>query len=262
MEIIQDLFAAYPVLSVAQTAFMVWMLVDAYRRQAETFWFLVIFFVPLLGAWVYFFAVKARDFPSLRLGALRPGGLFQRRPSLDELRYRAERMPTLVSQVTLAQRLIELGRYEEAIPHLQAALKTEPEHAPALYSLAVCHKEMGNADRAVPLLQGLLSRDPRWSNYVGWRLLIEARLLAGDPAGSLDACRELVRLAPTLEHTCLLAEHLLAGGRTEEARGVLERSLRDHDYAPGPIRRRNRRWASAARRLRKRVEAASGPAPR
>jgi hypothetical protein len=262
MEIIQDLIFANPLLSVAQTAFMVWMLVDAYRRQADTFWFLLIFFVPFIGAWAYFFVVKARDFQALRIGSISPGGLFQRRPSLDELRYRAEHMPTLVNQVNLAQRLIELGQHAEAIPYLQAALKTEPEHAPALYSLAVCHKEMGHPDWAVPLLQGLLSRDPRWSNYVAWHLLIEARTQAGDAAGALEACRELARLAPTLEHTCLLAEHLLAGGRTEEARNVLERSLRDHDYAPGPIRRRNRRWASAARRLRKRVEAESGPAPR
>ena len=73
MEIIRDLIFANPLLSVAQTAFMVWMLVDAYRRQADGFWFLVIFFVPVAGAWAYFFAVKARDLQTLRVGAISPG---------------------------------------------------------------------------------------------------------------------------------------------------------------------------------------------
>ena len=43
-------------------------------------------------------------------------------------------------------------------------------------------------------------------------------------------------------------------GNTAGARELLERSLRDHEYAPGPIRRRNSRWASEARRLQKLAE--------
>jgi hypothetical protein len=251
MQVIQSFFVDYPLLSLAQTAFMVWMLIDAYRRRAEGFWFWVILFVPGLGAWVYFFAVKLRDFRGPNLG-----GLFQRPASLQELRYRAEHLPTLVSHLELAERLIEQGQHGEALPHLLAARKMEPEHPRPQFALALCHKEQGQPGQAVPLLEGLLARDPRWHNYAAWYLLIEARAAAGDPTGAVASCRELARLAPTLEHNCLLAEHLLMAGQTAEADRLLEASLRDHDYAPGPIRRRNRRWASEARRLRKR---AAGP---
>jgi hypothetical protein len=66
---------------------------------------------------------------------------------------------------------------------------------------------------------------------------------------AVAAGRELARLAPTLRRQCLLAEELLEVGNAAEARELLERSLRDHEYAPGPTRRRNSRWASEARRL-------------
>jgi hypothetical protein len=251
MEIVLQFLFAHPYLSVAQTAFMIWMLVDCYRRQAESFWFWVIFFIPVLGAWAYFFAVKVSDFRGINLA-----GLFQRKASLDELRYRAEAMPTLTNHLALAQRLMELGDHEEAIPHLEEALKKEPDHGSALYFLAGCYKEMGQFDRAEPPLRRLLERDARWSNYVAWYLLIDTCSLAGDRAGALAACRELARLAPTLQNQCLLAEHLLDDGHGDEARALLERVLRDYDYLPGPIRHRNRRWANQARGLQKRVKSA------
>jgi hypothetical protein len=241
-------FQEYPFINLAQTAFMVWMLVDAYRRQAEQFWYLVIFFMPFVGAWVYFFAVKAKDFRSINTGSL-----FQRKASMSELRYRVEHMPTLTNNVEFAKRLIEQKEYEEAIPYLNAALKQEPDHPTALYSLARCQKELSHLDQALPTLKKLLARDPRYSNYAGWHLLIETQELSGDSDSALQQCRELARIAPTLQHQCLLAEHLVEAGKAEEAHGLLERSLQDHSFAPGPIRRRNRAWANQASRLQKRI---------
>ena len=49
-------------------AFSVWMLVDAFKRGAEHYWYLIIFFP--FGEWVYFFLVKIHDFE---------GGLFSSR---------------------------------------------------------------------------------------------------------------------------------------------------------------------------------------
>jgi hypothetical protein len=47
---------------------------------------------------------------------------------------------------------------------------------------------------------------------------------------------------------------LLELGDAAEACEMLEGSLRDHEYGPGPIRRRKSRWASEARRLQKLAE--------
>ncbi len=239
---------AYPWLSLAASAFTVWMLIDCYRRGADQIWFWIILFCPGIGAFAYFFAVKARDFQGFD-GA----SWFQRRPSLAELHFRAEQTPSLANRLALAERLIEKQEYAEALPHLEAALKTEPDHGRVLYALALCHTRHGQPQAALPLLEKLVAKDPRWSNYAAWPVLVAARRACGDPKGALEGSRDLVRLSPTLEHQCLLAEHLLDEGLTDDARSLLEKALRDHDFAPGPARRRNRRWARVARQLQKRI---------
>jgi hypothetical protein len=238
----------YQIGYLAQGAFTIWMLVDCYRRGAEQYWFWVILFVPVLGAWAYFFVVKIGDF-----SALRELSFLQRRPAMEELRYKAQQMPTLTNRLALAERLVEIRDYEEAVPHLEAVLKQEPDLSQPRYLLALCRAEEGKADLAAPLLEKLIARDRTWSNYAAWHLLIRIQGESGAGDKALATCRELARLAPTLQHQCLLAERLVAEEKDDEARQLLQRSLEEHQYAPGFIRRRNRRWASRARQLQKQI---------
>jgi hypothetical protein len=243
-----ELFYLYPWLSLVQTAFLIWMLVDAYRRPAETFWFFVILFLQPIGPWIYFFVIKIHDFHGVQ-GLQLP--FLNRRPSLDELRYQAEHVPTLASQLALAERLVEMNDHAGALPYLESALQREPEHCQILFLQAVCYAELGQPDKAVPNLERVIARDRAWSDYSAWRLLISARTALKDTAGALNNCRDLARIAPTLRHRCLLAEHLIEDGQAAEARELLERALEDHQYAPSITRRRNRTWASQAKRLLK-----------
>jgi len=81
--------------------------------------------------------------------------------------------------------------------------------------------------------------------------LIETKEKNGDKGDALATCQDLVKLAPSLRHRCMLAEYLLESGQPGQARELLDQALQDHYYAPGPLRRRNRRWAGEARRLLK-----------
>jgi tetratricopeptide (TPR) repeat protein len=157
----------------------------------------------------------------------------------------------LANHLALAQRLIEQKDYAGALPHLEKAHPMEPEHSQVMYSLAVCYKELGQPDKGMPLLQRIISRDRTWSDYAAWRTLVETHEEKGNKESALKTCRDLVKLAPSLRHRCLLAEHLLTTGQGDEARQLLDQALLDHYYAPGPLRRRNRHWASEARRLQK-----------
>ena len=232
----------------AQVGFTIWMLVDVYRRGVDTLWFWVILFVPVAGPWVYFFAVKMGDWR--RWHDLLT---WKRRPSLSELRYRADHMPTLASRLALAERLVEQHAYDEAVPYLTAVLKQEPDLCTAMYALAVCHAEQGQAQDAVPLLRKVIAREPIWSNYAAWYRLIAVQddHVGGDQ--SLVTCRELVKQSPTLRHRCLLAEHMLDQGLKDEARKFLEHALEEYRYAPGYIRRRNWLWARRGRQLLKQI---------
>lgn len=242
------LLLEYQLLYYLQIALTIWLLIDAHRRGAEAYWFWLILLLQPFGAWLYFFTVKLGDFHGMR-------GWFQRRVSLEELRYQANHTPTLASHLALAERLVEIHEYEEAVPYLESALAREPDHCQVLYLLAVCRTEQTQTEKALPLLDTIIRRDRCWSDYSAWRLLVQARTQLKDFPGALQACRELVRLSPTLQHRCLLGERLLEEGLNEEAQTLLEEALEDYRYAPGPLRRRNRPWAGKARQLLKRIEA-------
>src|SRR5438552_4689299 len=137
----------WTILGVAQAALTIWMLVDANRRGVEPAWFWAILFFQPLGAWAYFFAYKVHDF---RVRSPWLADLFHRRPSLEELRHRANQSPTPANWLALAERLIEVKEDAEALPHLEAVLSREPEHCQSLYLLAVAHRRLGQPALAVP----------------------------------------------------------------------------------------------------------------
>jgi hypothetical protein len=248
MHLLYELVNGHPIISLAQMLFTIWMAVDVYRRGAEHFWYWVILFIPVLGAWVYFLAVVAPN-----LGSTGNITWFQRKVSLEELRYRAEQTPTLANNLALGQGLIARGAFAEAIPVLEAAHKVEPEHGSVLFALARCHAGQKNQVQAAAFLERIIKRDPRWSDYDAWRLLVETHLDAAHHETALEKARELVKIAPTLRHKCILGEILIDQSYKGEARALLEGALDDHAFTPTALRRHNRAWARRAAKLLKRI---------
>jgi hypothetical protein len=247
MHFLPYLFELSP-LYLLQAALTIWMLVDASRRGVEPFWFWIILLFQPFGAWAYFFVYKIKDFQG---GSGRVGTLFQRRASLNELRYQVEQSPTAAARLSLGERLVEMGEFSEALPHLETVLEREPEHCQCLYLVAQCHRGLGRPSEAVPPLEKLIAKHASWSDYQGFRALIDACLEAGESGEALTRSRELARLSPSLQHKCLLAERLLELGEKGEARKVVEQGLDDYRYTAGPGRRRDRRWVGKAKQLLK-----------
>ena len=230
------------------------MVLHAYRSGGEHFWVwaLVIVFVQPIGPWIYFFFVFL---PTIRIGrGVSTGPLWQKKLSLDELRYRAERTPTVVNRMALAQRLMEKGMHVEAIPLLEAVMAADDIYCQPMHDLAVCHLAGKEPVKAVALLKRLLQRDYRWSHYQAWRTLIDAHSACNEPLDALNACRELEKMVPTLENKCLLAEHLLDNHLQGEAIALLDQALEDHAYSPMSKRLKNWRWARMGQRLLKEAE--------
>jgi hypothetical protein len=233
-----------------QLAFTIWMAVDAYQRGGEQFWMWIIIIFQPLGPWVYFFAVKLRTLRVPGLGARAgTGEAWERKLSLDELRYRVERSPTVANRLALAHRLMDRGMHEDAIAHLEAILQVEPGYCQALHALAECRLATSEPTHAVTALEKLIQRDRRWSHYRAWRTLIEAHLARREPGDALKACRELEKQLPTMENKCLLAEHLIGNQLKTEAIELLDQTLEDYHYMPWGARLRNWRWAREARKL-------------
>jgi hypothetical protein len=239
----------------AQTGFTIAMLIHVYRSGAEPFWYFIILFLQPVGAWAYFIIVFGRGF---RLGGAATGPVWQKRLSLEELRYHAERMPTVNNRLALAQGLMAKSRHREAIPILEGVLAADQIHCQAMHDLALCHLACGAPEQAVAMLQRLLQRDYRWAYYKAWRTLIDAQGACKKPEEALKACRELAKMVPTLENKCLLAEHLLDNDLKPEAIEVLDQALEDHAYAPLGKRLKNWRWARQAHRLLREAETIAG----
>jgi hypothetical protein len=236
----------------AQMAFTIGMLVHAYRTGAEHLWFWVILFFQPFGAWAYFLVGFLRHFRMGQVASAVP--TWQKKLSLEELRYRAERTPTVVNRMALAERLIEKGQHAEAIPLLEAVMAADDIYCQPKHDLAVCHLALDEPAKAIALLKELLKRDYRWSNYQAWRTLIDAHLAGHDPQEALKACRELTKMVPTLENKCRLAELLLDNDGQAEALDMLEHALEDHAYSPLGRRLQNWRWARLAQRLVKEAQ--------
>ena len=230
----------------AQTIFTIAMLIHAFRSGAEPYWFLIILFLPGIGAWAYFFLVFVRGFGS---GGFSPEPWWQRRLSLDELRYRAERMPTVNNRLAYAEGLMAKGRHAEAIPLLEAVIAVDQIHCQAMHDLALCHLACNEPAKALAMLKRLMERDHRWSSYRAWRTLIDAHVANKDAAEALKACRELAKMVPILETKCQLAEHLLANGLKTEVVELLDQALEDYAYLPLGKRLKNWTWARRARQL-------------
>lgn len=233
-------------LSLLQLAFTIWMMVDAYHRGVETYWYWVIFFFQPLGAWVYFFGIKVR---TLRWSGIRLTGSGQRYQSLEQLRYSVSRSPTVANRIALSERLMEKGAHDEAIPLLEAVLAVEPNYSLVLHALAECRLATGNPEQAVAPLEKLLQRDPCWADYRGWRTLLAVHRARERPEDALVTCREFVKRVPTLENKCRLAELLLDNGKAGEAVSLLDDALEEQQYAPWSDRWRNWRWSRMAQQL-------------
>jgi hypothetical protein len=229
-----------------QLGMTIWMAVDAYQRGVELFWYWVIVLFQPIGPWIYFFAIKL---PTMRVRGFQPGSARQRKLSVDELTYRVGRAPTVANRLALAERLMDRGEHAQAIPYLEAILAFDSDYGIALHSLAECKLATGAPDEAAGLLDKLIRRDYRWSNYRAWRTLIGVHEARGQPADALQTCREFEKRLPTLENKCLLARHLVDTGNSAEAVTLLDRALEDLHYAAFRERLRNYRWSREARRI-------------
>jgi hypothetical protein len=252
MEHLWEFLLSSPWLYYAQLAFTVGMLIHAYRSGVEAFWYFIIFFLQPVGAWVYFFLVFLKTLRLPSSGVSAP--VWQRKLSLAELQFRADRTPTVNNRLALAEALMEKHRHNEAIPLLQAILESDHIHCQAMHDLALCHLAVNQPKDAVAMLERLMKRDSRWSYYRAWRTLIEAHVACDDQTKALDACRDYVRMVPTLENKCLLAEHLLENKQPSEAIHILDQALEEHSFAPLGKRIKNWKWARQANRLLKEAE--------
>lgn len=236
------------ILFILQTAFSVWMLVDAIRRGAEQYWWVIVMFP--FGEVAYFIAVVLPDLQRSR-GRLQK--LLERPPSLKSLRRDFEQTPSHQNRLRLAQGLHDAEEYDEASERFAEVLGREPGDRGALYGYARCCEEIGDREQAIEALTHLFEQDPGYLDYEPVYELAGLLKESGEESEAIEVLEALARSVHRVGPRAELGHYLIDAGRGDEARKVLKSGLDSYETSPRPIRRRDGRDARRARRLMRRT---------
>jgi hypothetical protein len=232
----------YPLL----VLFTIWMVVDAIRRRAEFWWFLVIILFGPLGALAYFFIVKLEDFDG---GGLRRAFSGAPSGSLSELAYRAQETPSIANKLAFADALAGAERYSEASDVYRDVLRKDDVNKQALHGLARSLLGAGKPGDACEPLHRLLEMENSFADYSAALDYAEALWQSGQKEDALEVLNGLVSVSSRINHRVALGHYLSLSDRKGEARDVLELALRDHAHSPDFIKRRDKKWAVRAEQM-------------
>ena len=238
------------VLFILQQVFSLWMLVDAIRRGCRPYWYLVVL-MPF-GEWAYFFMVKIHDpeFDWIRAAFQR---LTTRKVSVETLRHRADQAPTCAGSLALGHALYDNGQYEEARESFLEARRLDNMEPDALCGIARCQIGLEHYETAIGNLEMLIESEPSFQDYLAWKELAYALSRTDRLDQGVTLLERLVETSPRLEHRVLLANYQVHADLDHRAREQLELGLREFENSPRFLKRRDRAWSRAARKLLKTI---------
>ncbi len=236
------------VLFFLQTAFSLWLVIDAIRRGAAYYWYPVIM-MPF-GEWIYFFTIKIHD-PEFDWARELYKKLTTKKVTLEERHFRARQSPSFAHKVELAQALYDTQAYREAAGVFTEAIEMDADSREALYGLALAHSALGEYQEAIELFTELIEIDPALRDYAVYSDLAHALTQSGRLKDTHELLEGLVTRSPRLSHRVLHAHYLLTDDMKQEAREQLEAGLREYDHAPKYVKRKNRPWARRAKLMLK-----------
>ena len=226
----------------AASAFTIWMIIDAIRRRAEYYWYLIILFVPF-GSLIYFALVKVKDWD---LGRRLPGAGTK---DVSRLHRKLQETPSVANKLELADALEGAERFQEAEPLFREVLEQDPGNLQSLHGLARCAMSDGRFDEAVEYLEKLLGEDNAYRDYGAALDYAEALWRNGQRDDTIEVLEGLVAISTRVNHHVALAHYLQEDGRTARAREVLERGLANWETSPDFVQRRDEKWARRARKM-------------
>jgi hypothetical protein len=204
--------------------------VHCVRGGRNSLWLMVIIFLSLPGCFAYFiFEILPGLSGSREVRAVKRAAVKAVDPE-REIRLAREAVEiadTAANRIALADALVALSRWGEAIPHYDIAeIKAPGVDRPTRFKLAVACFESGQSDRARELLETLPPSGSQSENDRAALLL--ARLLEedGETDRALVLYAELGERMPGAEAQCRQAALLMKLGRSRDALPLLAEAER------------------------------------
>jgi len=221
------------------------------RRRPEMYWLWVIIFLGPLGAAVYIFMEVVPD-----LGLLRHSfDAFPRRKRIRQLEALVLENPAAGNYEELGDLYIEERNFIRARECYDKAIRSRADLPDAFFRRGIAKIELGDFAAAVPDLEYVVSRDPKYNSNRAAGLLAHAYANSGQPDMAAALFEEVTQRSTLSETYYNYATFLASQGRTAEAREWTQRILAKKPTMPGYLRRRERPWFRRANGLLKRLAA-------
>jgi tetratricopeptide (TPR) repeat protein len=234
----------YPWLAVF-SLFQLWMLIDAVRRR-EWIWALFIFVGWGFAALWYYFAVY-RASPSATRGFELPGAYDRRR--IKELQAQIHHLDKPHHYSQLGDIYFQQGKLDKAEACYRSALERDPQDIDTRAHLGQCLLRQKKPAEARPLLEGVVSENPKHDYGYSLMALAETLGALGEKSSAIGLWKQVTERHSYPRAKVQLAELYLADQQNDLARNELKDVVADDEHAPAFQRARDRVWVRKARRL-------------
>jgi hypothetical protein len=236
-------WVSYPWLAIL-SLFQLWMLIDAVRRR-EWIWALFIVIGWGLSALFYYFMVY-RAAPSVTRGFELPGAHDRRR--IKELQAQIHHLDKPHHHSQLGDIYFQQGKLAKAESCYRAALDRDSQDIDTRAHLGQCLLRENRPAEARPLLEGVVSENPKHDYGHSLMGLAETLTALGDKAGAMSIWKQVTERHSYPRAKVQLAELYIANQQPDLARAELKDVIADDEHAPAFQRSRDRVWVRRARR--------------
>ncbi len=230
--------------TLAFTAFVIWMLVQAVRNR-EWGWVVFMFVFPFAAVW-YFFQVY-RDLPSATRGFELPGAHSRRR--IKELQAQIHHLDKPHHHLQLGDIYFQRGQLDLAEKSYRSALERDGADLDIRSHLGQCLLRQKKAAEARPLLEGVVRENPKHDYGYTLMALAETYMAQGEAEAAIQVWERVLQQHSYARARVQLAELYLAKQQAAAAREQIDEVIQSDVHAPAFDRRRNRVWLRRAKGL-------------
>ena len=228
--------------------FNLWMIIDAIRRK-EWMWVGILLIFPGLGTLWYFFYIY-RDSPPTR-GFELPGAHDRRR--IKQLQAQIHHLDKAHHYSQLGDIFFQQGKLEKAEACYRAALERDPQDLDTRAHLGQCLLRLKRPAEARPLLEGVVTENPKHDYGHTMMALAETLTALGETDNALLCWQHITQNHAYPRAKVQLAQLYLAKNQADLARAELQEVLVEDPHAPAFQRKRDRVWVGRAKSLMRRL---------
>ncbi|HYA62949.1 MAG TPA: tetratricopeptide repeat protein [Candidatus Sulfotelmatobacter sp.] len=217
------------------------------KRRPENYWLFIIIFGGVLGAGVYVVVEMIPD-----LGLLR--GVFQgfgRRSRIQKLETEILDNPSAGNLEELAELYFEQKNYGKAREELNRAISARSDSPHAFYLRAKSALGMGDFTAAIPDLEYVVRKDPKFDYYRATGLLGDAYARTGDLEKAAVHFAPAAQFSTTPETLYNYANYLKLAGQKQEAQEWAQKLAAKKRTLPRYMQRMERPWFRKGKALQK-----------